>query len=349
METTNLYTIDSQYVAGQIKKGYEPVFKQFEDSFYQNNNRRAQLCVYVGNEIVIDLYGPKDTEAYSADHIQCVMSSSKVVSSILMAILVDKGLIQYDDTIAKHWPEFGQNGKDKTTIADLMRHEAGLPKLHEVLKPEDLLTENIKQNSIGKIIETDTQVFPTGNPRIYHALTRGWIENEIFRRVFPGGLTMGEFLRQEVNPDHGINIVCGAKEEEFEKLVYFEALGGYQTFKNLWKGPEKAPVGATFGELAGAGKLMEESNKKKDEWFTGNKAREAMEIDFGTAKYNDMIKFFDGEMTKKPFQQGETPSASMNSSARSLAKLGAFMANKGSLQEKQLISEQTWDDLHSEP
>ena len=53
-----------------------------------------------------------------------------------------------------------------------------------------------------------------------------------------------------------------------------------------------------------------------------------MEIDFG-ANYTDFIKMFDYEMIKKPFQQGETPSASMNSSARSLAKLGGFMANKG--------------------
>ena len=84
-----MYTVDSQYIEGQIKKGYEAVFKQFEDSFIKGNNRRAQLCAYVGTELVVDLCGPKSA-SYSADHIQCVMSSSKVVSSILMAILVDK-------------------------------------------------------------------------------------------------------------------------------------------------------------------------------------------------------------------------------------------------------------------
>ena len=28
--------------------------------------------------------------------------------------------------IADYWPEFGQKGKEKTTVADLMRHEVGL-------------------------------------------------------------------------------------------------------------------------------------------------------------------------------------------------------------------------------
>ena len=50
------------------------------------------------------------------------MSSGKSIASILMAIMVDQGKIDYDDPISKHWPEFAQNGKDKLQIKDLMRH-----------------------------------------------------------------------------------------------------------------------------------------------------------------------------------------------------------------------------------
>ena len=39
----------------------------------------------------------------------------------------------------------------------------------------------------------------------------------------------------------------------------------------------------------------------------------------------------------------------MHASARAIAKLGAFMANKGSFQEKQLMSEEVWEEMHSEP
>ena len=43
-----------------------------------------------------------------------------------MATLFDKGLFNYDDTIAKYWPEFAQNGKENVKICDVLRHESGL-------------------------------------------------------------------------------------------------------------------------------------------------------------------------------------------------------------------------------
>ena len=49
--------------------------------------------------------------------------------------------------IAEYWPEFGVLGKGATTVADLMRHEAGLV-CPGLIDPEDCLTENIKQNKV---------------------------------------------------------------------------------------------------------------------------------------------------------------------------------------------------------
>ena len=43
-----------------------------------------------------------------------------------MATLFDKGLFNYEDTIAKYWPEFAQSGKENVKICDVLRHESGL-------------------------------------------------------------------------------------------------------------------------------------------------------------------------------------------------------------------------------
>jgi hypothetical protein len=94
-----------------------------------------------------------------------------------------------------------------------MRHEGGLHRLHKLLEIEDCWPENIKKNSIGKIIETDTAIWPEGFPRRYHAVNRDWISNEIFRRVEPNGRTMGELLK-EIRSEFDIDIICGANEEE---------------------------------------------------------------------------------------------------------------------------------------
>ena len=46
---------------------------------------------------------------------------------------------------------------------------------------------------------------------------------------------------------------------------------------------------------------------------------------------------------------GEAVSALCSGNARGLAKLAAFMANKGSLNGEQLISEDAWEAAHEEP
>lgn len=58
-----------------------------------------------------------------------VASCTKIAESVSIALLVDKGLLSYDDTIASHWPEFGQNGKEHITVRQLMMHQAGLSAL----------------------------------------------------------------------------------------------------------------------------------------------------------------------------------------------------------------------------
>lgn len=123
-----------------------------------------------------------------------------------MAIMQDQGNFKFTDKVADHWPEFAQNGKEHISIADVLRHESGLWKFHKPIEMEWLKSENIKKNMIGEIIETDTPCWLTeqkvkdptnASERHYHALTRDWVTNEIFRRVEPKGRTMGEYLKDD--------------------------------------------------------------------------------------------------------------------------------------------------------
>ena len=127
-----------------------------------------------------------------------------------MGCLYNKGLFKYEDKICQHWPEFAQNGKENITIADLMRHESGLAYFSQQLHKDDMVTENIKKNKIGEIIEKDKQAFWNPKyPREYHDFSRGMIANEIFRRIEPDGRTMGEYMREEIHEKMGIDIHCG--------------------------------------------------------------------------------------------------------------------------------------------
>ena len=107
-----------------------------------------------------------------------------------MAMLHDKGLFNYDDKITKYWPEFGQNGKEDVIISDVLRHQSGLAWFKNgVPTIDDCSTANIKLNKVGEIIEKQELHFPeyegSDSKREYHGITRGWILNEIARRIDP--------------------------------------------------------------------------------------------------------------------------------------------------------------------
>jgi len=46
-----------------------------------------------------------------------------------MGIMAGKGHLDWDAKVTKYWPEWGKNGKDLITVAEVMRHEGGLPML----------------------------------------------------------------------------------------------------------------------------------------------------------------------------------------------------------------------------
>jgi len=115
-----------------------------------------------------------------------------------MTKMHDEKRLDLAEKVTKYWPEFGKNGKENLLVEDIMRHEGGMSKFKNKVKVEHTWPENIKKNKIGKMIENEEIERPLGCKRAYHATTRDWISNEIFRRVEQKGRTMGEYLKEEI-------------------------------------------------------------------------------------------------------------------------------------------------------
>ena len=167
-------------IKGTVKPGFESVKRLYEKNMRTLAEKNTQLCVYYGEDKVVDLWASVMDEAnFSADSLINVFSSGKSLEAIAIASLIGQGLITYDARIIDYWPEFGAHGKEGLTLAELMRHEAGLAAFNVSIEPTDLLPENIKKNKVGRIIEAHSQTYPRGEEqkREYHAITRGWIVN----------------------------------------------------------------------------------------------------------------------------------------------------------------------------
>ena len=62
-----------------------------------------------------------------------VMSTTKGLSAMTLAVANSRGWLDYDAPVARYWPEFAQNGKGAITVRQLLGHEAGLVLLDEEL------------------------------------------------------------------------------------------------------------------------------------------------------------------------------------------------------------------------
>jgi len=324
-------------IHGSASPGFESVKQLFEQQMLTMAEQQAQLCVYYRGEKVVDLWAAGNGDGtFSADSIINVFSSGKSLEAIAVASLVDQGLVDYDAKITDYWPEFGANGKAGLTVADLMRHEAGLANFDTSIDMQDLFAENIKQNAVGRIIEQHGVSFhgAGGGKREYHALTRGWIVNELFRRVDPAGRTIGEYLREEISGPLGADVIIGVRQEEMARIARVEALGiGYHLRQSMAP-RQKRSVVHNFWQITrrlmiAAPTAMRGRKNGPPPPFTGKTT-----LDF----FND-----------PDFAKGETSSANATCSARGLAKIAAMMAAGGTFAGKQYLSAEAWQAMHEHP
>jgi len=325
-------------VQGTVAPGFESVKRVYEQGMERMAEENTQLCVYYKGERVVDLWASVTNDpGFRPDSIVNVFSSGKSLEAIALAWLVGKGLLDYQRKIVDYWPAFGAEGKGELTVAEVMRHEGGLAAFNTSLVADDLLPENIKENRVGRTIESHPLKFRKGDrsAREYHAVTRGWIANEIFRRVDPGGRTIGEFLREEISGPLEADAIIGVREVELDRISKVSPLGfGFQFLESLKPKVLGRRIVHSFLQILG--RLLRIIPSMRHSTTRG-----------APAPYEGMngIGFFN----KRVVAMGETPSAAANCSARGLARIAAMMSAGGKWDGREYLSEHAWQALHGDP
>lgn len=347
--TTRIAKLTAKYrIDGFVAAGFETIASMFEQSFARGREENAQCCVYVGDEVVVDLYGvtsknkPTTAKEYTADSLQNCFSATKSLTAIAMACLVDRGLLSYEERVATYWPEFAQNGKGEVKVKDVLRHESGLSAFTKTLSIGNVQRDSILRNEVGSVIEAEPQIFPPVElgvtKRQYHAYTRGWICNEIFRRVEPDGRTIGQFLRSQMfESSLEADVHIGLPENELHKSHDLTAESVVYTCAQSFL-PKR--MGRTTELSIGDYVKMARTVK-----LPKNKPCAPLDIIKQQFNLPRLYTSFNDPRMKT----GESPSVNGQCSARGLAKVAAVMANKGSLGDFHLMSEASWDSMHAEP
>ncbi|VDK75679.1 unnamed protein product [Litomosoides sigmodontis] len=174
----------------------------------------AAISIYQNGELVVDLQGgyadASSLRPWTSNTRTVVFSATKAVGALCIAMLVDRGQLRYSDRICEFWPEFGQNGKENITVGWIMSHRAGLAAFSEPITKEDA-TDHEK---MAEIIARQKPNWIPGTKTGYHAITFGWLVDQIIRHVDPKHRGIGAFFRQEIAEKFGIDFHFGLPSEE---------------------------------------------------------------------------------------------------------------------------------------
>jgi CubicO group peptidase (beta-lactamase class C family) len=197
-------TVTDSKVEGSTAPGFEPVAEEFGRLLAQERDARGQFCAYLRGQLVVDLWGGDDI---APDDLQGVFSSSKGVSAICIALLVQRGALDLDAPVTRYWPEFAGGGKGDVTVRVALSHQAGIPGV----EPQLTLEEVIDHRTVAARLAAQVPHWRPGKAHGYHGLTIGTIMDELVRRV--EGIPIAEFFRKEIGDPRGIDFYLRTPED----------------------------------------------------------------------------------------------------------------------------------------
>lgn len=133
-------------IHGYVDDDYKEVYDLFSNNFKRGQDIGASVSAYVNGRKILSLQGGwQDIEekvAYTNKSLQMVFSTSKILVKkklcnllsfysftkkiiifkgvVVIAQLVEQGLLAYDEKISTYWPEFAQGNKENVTLCELV-------------------------------------------------------------------------------------------------------------------------------------------------------------------------------------------------------------------------------------
>ena len=102
-------------VQGTCDQKFQEVRQEFERNFAARGEVGASVCVTVGGQTVVDLWGgtanTKTGTPWTDETVSIVFSSTKGATAICAHVLASRGQLDLDAPVATYWPEFAQAGK----------------------------------------------------------------------------------------------------------------------------------------------------------------------------------------------------------------------------------------------
>lgn len=208
----SLFTVNTT-IDGYVTPGFESVADVFRDNFLYRKELGAAVALYRGSECLVDLWGgianSERAAPWQRDTTVLMYSTAKGITGLTLALAHSRGLFDYDDRVARYWPEFSQQGKQDITIRQLLCHQAGLAVIDEMLTL-DVLKDADRRDAI---LASQMPAWTPGEQHGYHTTSFGFYATALLRRCDKQGRGVSQFFDEEIARPLGIRFWLGLPQD----------------------------------------------------------------------------------------------------------------------------------------
>ncbi|HEV7722735.1 MAG TPA: serine hydrolase domain-containing protein [Iamia sp.] len=198
-------------VQGHCDDRFAPVQAAFADGFARGEEHGASVFVTLDGRPVVDIWAgvaDDDGTSWQRDTLVNVYSTTKTMAALCVLMLADRGEVDLHAPVATYWPEFAANGKEGVLVSHVMSHTAGVSGFDPAIAPTALYD----WDAVCAGLAAQAPWWEPGTASGYHAITQGYLQGEIVRRVT--GRSIGTFFREEVAEPLGADFHIGLPASE---------------------------------------------------------------------------------------------------------------------------------------
>ena len=200
-------------VQGYVAPGFERVKETFDENFTRRHELGGGCAAFHRGDSVVDVWGgirnERTGEPWEQDTMVIVYSATKGLAAMTLALAHSRGWLDYEALVADYWPEFAQNGKERITVRQLLAHQAGLYALDE--RPDRSVIAD--PDRLAVVLARQRPEWAPGTRQAYHAITLGYYEAELLRRIDPRHRSLGQFFQDEIAAPLGLDVYIRLPEE----------------------------------------------------------------------------------------------------------------------------------------
>jgi len=201
-------------IEGTVAPGFDQVRAAFAGIAAREPGLEAQLAVYRDGRLVVDLW-----TGLSGDSLLALFSSGKGAVHLVVAMLVQDGVLELDQPVSVAWPEL----MVEVTLRELLTHRAGLIGVDGGFTIEELADDRL----LAARLVMQEPYWEPGTDFGYHAFVLGALVGEVVCRVT--GRSLQDLYRERVREPYGLDFFLGLPPEHEPRYLPVLPMAGNQS------------------------------------------------------------------------------------------------------------------------